>query len=58
MSSLIEHNCARSYEWTIVALETGVERKADVVCVQKPPREEGGIGISHLAYRISKRRRV
>jgi len=50
----------RSYEWTIAALETGVERKADIVCLQEPLREEerGGIRISHLAYEISKRKRV
>jgi len=39
MISVIQHNCARSYEWTIAALETGVKRRADVVCLQEPPRE-------------------
>jgi len=34
MIRVIQHNCARSYEWTIAALETGVERRADVVCLQ------------------------
>jgi len=58
MIKAIQHNCARSYEWTIAALEMGVERKADVVCLQEPPRERGGCGISHSAYEIRKRRRV
>jgi hypothetical protein len=34
MIRVIQHNCARSYEWTIAALETVVERRADVVCLQ------------------------
>jgi len=58
MIKAIQHNCARSYEWTMAALETGVERKADVVCLQEPPRERGGFGISHSAYEIRKRHRV
>jgi len=58
MIRVIQHNCARSYEWTIAALETGVERRADVVCLQEPPRERGGIGISHSAYEVRKRKRV
>jgi hypothetical protein len=58
MIRVIQHNCARSYEWTIAALETGVECRADVVCLQEPPRERGGIGISHSAYEIRKRKRV
>jgi hypothetical protein len=58
MIKAIQHNCARSYKWTIAALETGVERKADVVCLQEPPRETGGFGISHLAYEIRKRKRL
>jgi len=58
MIRVIQHNCARSYEWTIAALETGVERRADVLFLQEPPRERGGIGISHSAYRIRKRKRV
>jgi hypothetical protein len=43
-----------------VALEAGVERRADVVCLQEPPRERerGGVGISHSAYEIRKRKRV
>jgi endonuclease/exonuclease/phosphatase family metal-dependent hydrolase len=58
MIKAIQHNCDRSYEWTIAALETGIERNADVVCLQEPPRERGGLGISHSAYEIRKRKRV
>jgi hypothetical protein len=58
MITVIQHNCTRSYEWTIAALETGVERRADVVCLQQPQRERGGIRISHSAYAIRKRKRV
>jgi hypothetical protein len=60
MIRVIQHNCATSYEWTIAALETGVERRADAVCLQQPPREteRGGVGISHSAYEIRKRKRV
>jgi hypothetical protein len=54
MINAIQHNCARSYEWTIEALETGVERKADVVYLQEPPREREGCGISHSVYDIIK----
>ena len=39
-------------------LETGVERKGDVVCLQEPPRERGGSRISHSAYQIMNRTRV
>jgi hypothetical protein len=58
MIRVIQHNCARSYEWTTAALETGVERSADVVCLQQPLRERGEIGISHSAYDIRERKRV
>jgi len=58
MIRVIQHNCARSYEWTIAALEMGVERRADIVCLQELPTERGGIGISHSAYEIRKRKRV
>jgi len=57
MIEVIQHNCARSYELTIGALETGVERMADVVCLQEPLRVRGGYGISHLAYEIRKRKK-
>jgi len=50
MIRVIQHNCARSYKWTIAVLEPGVERRADIVCLPEPPRERGDIGISHLAY--------
>ena len=58
MFKVIQHNCARSYVWAIAALETGVERKANVVCLQEPLRERAGSGISHSAYDIRKRKRV
>jgi hypothetical protein len=58
MIRVIQHNCARSYEWTIVELETGFKCRANVVCLKEPPRERGEIGISHSAYKIRKRRRV
>jgi len=40
-----------------VALKTGVEHRAAVVCWQEPPRERGNIGISHSTYNIRKRNR-
>jgi len=58
MIRVIEHNCARSYVWTIAALEPGVERRADALCLPEPPRENGGIRISHSAYEKRKRKRV
>jgi len=58
MIRVIQHNCTRSYEWTIAVLETGVERRAEVISLQKPKRERGEIGISHAAYEIRKRKRV
>jgi hypothetical protein len=39
-------------------LETAVEQKADVVCLQVPPRDRAGSGISHLAYDIWKWKKV
>jgi hypothetical protein len=56
MIRVIQHNCARSYEWTIAALEMGVEPRADVVCLQDPRREKGGIGDSHSANQIRNRK--
>ena len=40
-------------------LETGVEHRVDVVCLQEPlrERERGGIGISHSAYEIRKKKK-
>jgi len=58
MIKVIQQHCARSYQWTIAALETGVQRRADVVCLQEPSRDRGEIGISHLAYKIRKSNRV
>jgi len=58
MIRVIQLNCARSYQWTIVALETAVKRRADRVCVLDPPREKGGIGISHGPSKITTRKRV
>jgi hypothetical protein len=58
MIRVIQHNSARSYEWTIMAFETGVECRVDIVCFQEPPRETGGIGISHSTYKIRKGNRV
>jgi len=58
MIRVIQHHCARSYEWTIAALEMGVKCRADVVCWQEPPRERAGFGISQLAHKIRNRRRV
>jgi hypothetical protein len=56
MIRAVQYNCARSYAWTIAALETGVEPKADLVMLQEPPEERGGIGMSHSAYEIRKRK--
>jgi len=42
----------------MAALEIGVERKPGVVCLQEPPGESGGVGISHSAYKIRKLTRV
>jgi len=58
MIRAIQHNCARSYEWTIAALEVGVERRGDVVCLQEPPSERQGFEIRHTAYGMRKRKRV
>ena len=58
INRVIQQNCARSYEWPIAALETGVECGADQVRLQEPPREMGDIGISHSAYELKKQHRV
>jgi len=58
MIRVSQQNCARSYEWTFVGLHMGVERRADVVCLQNPPGERGNIGISHSEYELRKRNRV
>jgi len=54
MMKMIQQSCARSYEWTIAALQVGSEHRADVVCLQEPQRERGDIAISHSAYKIRK----
>jgi hypothetical protein len=58
MFKVIQHNCARSYIWTMAALETAVEREADVECLHKPPRDRAGSRNSHPVYNIRKRKRV
>jgi len=42
----------------MAALETGVDRKADLLLLQEPPGKKGRIGISHPAYEIRKQKRV
>jgi hypothetical protein len=42
----------------MAVLETGVDRKADLVLLQEPPGEKGRTGISHPAYEIRKRKSV
>jgi len=58
MINAIQPNWARSYEWTIVALEMGVQRKANVVCSKERLRARGGFGITHSVYEIIKRKRM
>jgi hypothetical protein len=58
MIRAIQHNNARSYEWTMVALETRVESKVHVLCLQEKPRERRGVGNSHWVYEIRNRKRV
>jgi hypothetical protein len=33
---VIQHNCRRAYAITIAALEAGLQRQADIVCLQEP----------------------
>jgi len=54
MFRAIQHNCTRSYKWTIAALGMRVERSADVVCLNEPPRERKGFEIRHTASEIRK----
>jgi hypothetical protein len=58
MIRAIQHNCARTYQSTIAALETVVECTVDIVCMQEPPRERGGVGISDSAYEKRKRKTI
>jgi len=44
--------------WTMTALETGVDRKADLVLLKERPVEKGRIGISNLAYENTKQKRL
>jgi hypothetical protein len=46
---VIQHNCRRAYAITIAALEAGLQRQADIVCLQEPyiKRE-----FQHSAYLI------
>jgi hypothetical protein len=49
MTRAVEHNCAKSYSWTMAAQETEVERKADFLILLDWPEAIGGIGMSHSA---------
>ena len=54
MIRAIQHNRTRSYEWTMEALETGVDRTPDLVHLPKLPGENERFGISHPAYGMRK----
>jgi hypothetical protein len=58
MIGAVQHNCARSYEKTFAALETGVEPRVYIVYLQEPPRERSGFEINHTAYEIRQRNTV
>jgi len=58
MIRVIQHICAKLYEWTMAALETGVECRADVVCLHEPARGRVNVGISHATYEMRRRKRV
>jgi len=58
MIRAVQHDLARSYCWTMAALETGVEQKADLVLLQEPLEDRGGIEISHSAHEIRKQMTV
>ena len=45
----IQHNCARSYEWTMAVLETGISEGADVVCIQEPVKSRA---IRHPGFHL------
>jgi len=45
----IQHNCAGLYEWTIAVVESGLERRADMVCLLEPPRDCNRFKITHTA---------
>jgi len=42
--------------WTLAALETGVDQKADLVRYEELPGETGRIRISHPVYENGKRK--
>jgi hypothetical protein len=58
MIRAIHHHWASSYVWTMAALETGEDRKADLVLLQEPAGGKGRIVISPPAYQIINRKRV
>jgi hypothetical protein len=58
MIGVIQYYSASSCEWTIPALQLGVELKVVVVYLQEPLRESEGIEISHVAYKMRNRNRV
>jgi hypothetical protein len=58
MFRAVEHNCARPYILAMMAMETRVDRKVDVVCLQEPPGDGVGRRLSHLAFNNRNRKRV
>jgi hypothetical protein len=46
---VVQHNCNGSYHWTMVALETGIRIKAQLVLLQEPTTKWG---IRHPGYRL------
>ena len=56
MIGAVQHNCPRSYAWTMAVLETGVEPKADLIMLQEPPEETGGIGSAIQHTRLGNER--
>jgi hypothetical protein len=58
MFRVIQHKCAKPYKRTIAVQKTGVKCREDIVCMHEllRERERRGIGISHSAYEIRKRK--
>jgi hypothetical protein len=54
MSRAIQHNCARSYRWTLAELDAAVDRKADFVLLHEAPAEKGKIRSRDPVYDIGK----
>ena len=52
MIRAIQHNCPRSYTWTLAVLEMDMDRQADLLLLKEPPGEKGRSGIRHPAYEI------